>query len=85
MTPPPDLIVVETVERGSDRVVNGELIAAAEAAGFQLLLTPDKNMRYQQNLEGAIEASTSAILDTHSFIVIGTCPQVPTPTHSPSR
>jgi hypothetical protein len=32
--------------------VNGELIAVAEAAGFELLLTTDKNMRYQQNLTG---------------------------------
>ena len=40
------------MERGWDRLVNGELIAAAEAAGFELLLTTDKNMRYQQNLKG---------------------------------
>jgi hypothetical protein len=26
--------VVEAIERGSDRLANGELIAAAEAAGF---------------------------------------------------
>ena len=39
-------------ERGWDRLVNGELIAAAEAEGFELLLTTDKNMRYQQNLTG---------------------------------
>jgi hypothetical protein len=45
-------IVVEALERGWDRLVNGELIAAAEAAGFDLLLTTDKNMRYQQNLAG---------------------------------
>ena len=44
--------VVEAIERGWDRLVNGELIAAAEAAGFELLLTTDKNMRYQQNLKG---------------------------------
>jgi hypothetical protein len=43
---------VEVVERGWDRLVNGELIAAMEAAGFELLLTTDKNMRYQQNLPG---------------------------------
>jgi hypothetical protein len=43
-------IVVEAVERGWDRLVNGELIAAAEAAGFNVLLTTDKNIRYQQNL-----------------------------------
>ncbi|MDP9171643.1 MAG: hypothetical protein M3N54_13585 [Acidobacteriota bacterium] len=42
--------VVEAVERGWDRLANGELIAAAEAAGFEVLLTIDKNMRYQQNL-----------------------------------
>jgi len=44
--------VVEAIERGGDRLTNGELIAAAEAAGFELLLTTDKNMRYQQNLKG---------------------------------
>ena len=44
--------VVEAIERGWDRLVNGELIAAAEAAGFEVLLTTDKNMRYQQNLAG---------------------------------
>lgn len=43
-------VVVEAMERGGDRLVNGELIAAAEAAGFEVLLTTDKNMRYQQNL-----------------------------------
>jgi hypothetical protein len=29
---------------------NGELLDAAEAAGFEVLLTTDKNIRYQQNL-----------------------------------
>jgi hypothetical protein len=43
-------VIVEAIERGWDRLVNGELISAAEAAGFELLLTTDKNMRYQQNL-----------------------------------
>jgi len=47
-----DHVVVEAIERGWDRLVNGELIAAAEAAGFELLVTTDKNMRYQQNLKG---------------------------------
>ncbi|MGA2185855.1 MAG: hypothetical protein ABSH47_22780 [Bryobacteraceae bacterium] len=32
--------------------MNGELIAVAEAAGFELLLTTDKNIRYQQDLTG---------------------------------
>ena len=45
-------VVVEAIERGWDRLVNGELIAAAEAAGFEVLLTTDKNMRYQPSLTG---------------------------------
>ncbi len=44
--------IVEAIERGWDRLVNGELIAAAEAEGFEVLLTTDKNMRYQQGLTG---------------------------------
>jgi hypothetical protein len=44
--------VVEAVERGWDRLVNGALLAAAEAEGFELLLTADKNLRYQQDLAG---------------------------------
>jgi hypothetical protein len=30
----------------------GELLEAAEQAGFDVLITPDQNMRYQQNLTG---------------------------------
>ena len=39
-------------QQGWDRLRNGDLLNAAEAAGFQMLLTTDKNMRYQQNLAG---------------------------------
>lgn len=31
---------------------NGELLALAEQSGFDLLLTTDQNLRYQQNLTG---------------------------------
>ena len=31
-------------------MINGELSKAAEHAGFDLLLTTGKNLRYQQNL-----------------------------------
>ena len=48
----PEHTVVEAIDRGWERLVNGELIAAAEQAGFDVLLTTDKNMRYQQNLTG---------------------------------
>jgi hypothetical protein len=40
---------VETAyERGWSSLENGELIAAAEAAGFEVLVTTDKNLKYQQ-------------------------------------
>ena len=44
--------VTEAIERGWDRISNGELLTTAEAAGFELLVTTDKNIRYQQNLKG---------------------------------
>jgi hypothetical protein len=39
-------------QQGWDTLKNGELLSAAEAAGFDVILTTDKNMRYQQNLAG---------------------------------
>jgi hypothetical protein len=59
-----DQIVVEATERGWDRLTNGDLIAAAEGAGFEVWLTTDKNMRYQQNLKARKIA----------FVVIGNQP-----------
>lgn len=47
-----DHAVVEAIERGWERLANGALLDAAEAAGFDLLLTADKNIYYQQNLRG---------------------------------
>ncbi len=44
--------VTEAIERGWDRISNGELLNVAEAAGFNVLLTTDKRIRYQQNLTG---------------------------------
>jgi hypothetical protein len=37
-------------QQGWDKLRNGDLLTVAEADGFDLLLTTDKNMRYQQNL-----------------------------------
>lgn|SRR5690348_6433515 len=37
---------------GWERLTNGELLRAAEQEGFEVLLTTDKNIRYQQNLKG---------------------------------
>ena len=45
-------VVVEAIERGWDRLANGALLDATEAAGFEVMITADKNMHYQQNLTG---------------------------------
>ena len=44
--------VVEARVRGWEDLENGDLIAAAEAADFELLVTTDKNIQYQQDLTG---------------------------------
>ena len=45
----PGHTVTKAKGRGWDMLTNGELPAAAERAGFDVLLTVDKNMCYQQN------------------------------------
>lgn len=42
--------VATAQEFGWDRLSNGDLLKAAEAAGFEVFLTADKNLRYQENL-----------------------------------
>jgi hypothetical protein len=46
----PGHTVTKAKDRGWDRLSNGDLLAEAERAGFDVLLTADKNMRHQQNL-----------------------------------
>ena len=48
----PDHTVTKAKDQGWDTLTNGDLLAEAERAGFDVLLTADKNMRYQQNLTG---------------------------------
>ena len=43
--------VVHVLGRGWDGLVNGKLIVTAAGGGFHVLVTVDKNLRYQQNLE----------------------------------
>src|SRR5258708_1884687 len=42
--------ITEARTRGWDTLSNGDLLAEAERAGFDVLLTADKNIQYQQNL-----------------------------------
>ena len=42
--------VATAYEQGWSNLSNGDLLAAAEADGYHLLITTDQNLRYQQNL-----------------------------------
>ncbi|SPF56252.1 conserved hypothetical protein [Candidatus Sulfopaludibacter sp. SbA4] len=44
-------MVTEARARGWEELDNGELLKQAEAAGFEVLVTTDKNLRYRQNLQ----------------------------------
>jgi hypothetical protein len=44
--------IAKTQDHGWETLNNGELLKAAEEAGFEIFLTTDKNIRYQQNLAG---------------------------------
>ena len=39
-------------ELGWARLVNGDLLRAAEEAGFGVMVTADQSLEYQQNLKG---------------------------------
>jgi pantothenate kinase type III len=80
-------------ELGWAALANGELLAQAEAAKFNLLVTTDQNLRYQQNLTKrriaiVVIASTSwpriqknvaAVVDAIERIQPGVYVEVPVP------
>jgi hypothetical protein len=45
-------VVEEARTRGWDSLTNGDLLSAAETTGFDVMLTTDQSLRYQQNLAG---------------------------------
>lgn len=61
----PDHEVSTAYELGWSTLKNGELLAAAEAQGFQLLVTTDTHLKYQQNL--ASRDIAIAVLTTTSW------------------
>ena len=42
--------VTTAYEEGLSNLSNGDLLKAAENKGYQILVTTDQNLRYQQNL-----------------------------------
>jgi predicted GNAT superfamily acetyltransferase len=62
-----DHTVVKARDRGWDRLSNGDLLAEAERAGFDVFLTADKNIQYQQNLADRKIASLTMSAVSSSF------------------
>lgn len=60
--------VVTTWYQGWSGLKNGALLAAAEDAGFQLFITADQELTYQQNLTGRKMAVL--VLSTNSWDLI---------------
>jgi glutamate racemase len=52
-------------ELGWATLKNGELLAAAEKSGFEVLVTTDTNLQYQQNLNQ--RKITNVVLSTTSW------------------
>ena len=46
----PHHIVKTATQQGWATLANGELLTVAEANGFEVFVTTDQNLRYQQNL-----------------------------------
>lgn len=44
--------VATVYELGWSQLQNGELLREAELAGYEVLVTTDQNLRYQQNVSG---------------------------------
>jgi hypothetical protein len=55
-------------EVGWAGLVNGALIAAAEQAGYEIMVTCDQNIRYQQNL--AKRQIALVVLETNNWVTI---------------
>ena len=65
--------VIEAKDRGWDRLSNGDLLAEAEHAGFDILLTADTGMAYQQNLKAV--SYTHLDVYKRQVVVVDTDPQ----------
>jgi hypothetical protein len=69
--------ITEARARGWDELENGELLTVAEAAGFEVLVTTDRNLRYQQNFAGrkiaivVLGKGRWSIIKTHVVQVLG--------------
>lgn len=69
---------------GWDTLSNGALLNAAEAAGFELLLTTDRRIRHQQNLQGR-RVALVVLTGTTKYRSFGNMPSASLPLWLPRR
>lgn len=86
-------------ERGWEQLRNGALLGQAEANGYDVMVTGDKNLRYQQNLSGrrisilvlgtiawpVLRKDTTPVLAALNRAELGSFEALPLPTHAPGR
>jgi hypothetical protein len=86
-------VVATAYEQGWSRLKNGELLDAAEREGFEVFVTTDTNLRYQQNLKSRriavvvlstpswprIERAVGAVVDAIDAAVEGSYVEVEIP------
>lgn len=91
--------VDEARAHGWDTLENGDLLTAAEAAGFEVFMTTDRNLEYQQNLDSRriaivvltraswplIERKLAVVSSAVDTIVPGGFVEVDVSPESPSR
>lgn len=82
--------VATAFELGWGKLKNGDLLILAEAAGYEVLITTDQNLRYQQNLRDRkiavlvlsttswprIEKSMAVVINAVSAVKPGTYTEV---------
>jgi hypothetical protein len=61
--------VATAYENGWHELRNGELLAAADQAGFDIFLTCDQSIRYQQNLAGH-SIAVVVLLTNHRDVIL---------------
>jgi len=60
--------LVHVVAMGWQGMKNGELLTKAQEAGIQVLITADKNMPYQQSMQG--RPLSLIVLDIHPNVLV---------------
>ena len=70
----PDHTINTAKEMGWAELENGDLLRAAEAADFEMMITCDQNLSYQQNLKGRKLALV--VLDTNNWKILRRNPRL---------